>query len=147
MCLDYGSFSPRYCFSEITHNKQEKKSIHLNIKEEPIIYTKHSPVTLALTGSTCSFLFLPNSTPISRAPRESDTDSDQATAVFKVTDPRLLLAFPSCSPAASLMARPVSPFAFSLRTWYLFTYQGKAASWLLRFGQRSIPLPSVLVDL
>lgn len=46
---------------------RKKKGIHLDMKEEPIVYAKHSPLTLALTGSSCSFLFLPNSTSITAA--------------------------------------------------------------------------------
>jgi hypothetical protein len=56
MYLGYGSFCPYYCFPDFSIRK---KDTHLSI-EEPVAYIRCSPVTLALTGSSCSFLFLPN---------------------------------------------------------------------------------------
>lgn len=70
-----GHFLP-YAVFQIFHKEFtsitfiSRKSIPLNIKEEPIIYTKSSPVTLAFTGSGCSFLSLPNSISIAQGAKQ-----------------------------------------------------------------------------
>lgn len=142
MCLVYGSFSPRFCFPEITL-KSRKKHTSKHQRSQSFIQNTHLSLwpsqALVVLSYFCQIV------PPSHRPRGRVTLTvSRCSSVFKATAPWLLLA----PPAASLLVCPVSPLAFpSLMAWYLFTYQGEAEPGLLMFGQMSIPQPCVLVNL
>lgn len=114
---------------------REKRDAHLSIDA--------SPVTLADTGSSCSFLFLPNiiSMGLADGSEEDVTGADLTSRVLLSSCPLSLYVFicPSALPL-SLSFLPLGSSVFlpaAGSCWVIYTM----------FGQRSVPKPCVTDNL
>lgn len=125
----------------------KRRLYHLNTKEEPAVDTKCSPVTVAFTGSNCSFLFLPNRTSI--VSTWSDTGSSHNLALPS----RELLLAPLCPSRL----QPHRPLTFPLGQLRLLPWlaeelrslvdQESHSGILSPKAQRAIPGTRVLANL